>query len=215
MTSKNELEIVALFDGYAVVEKPGGLLSVPGRGPDKQDCVVSRFRAQFPDAIEQASVHRLDMETSGLLIMARTKEAHRLLSIQFQDRVVDKRYIAVVEGKVEAEEGRIDLPFRLDPDNRPYQVYDTVFGKMGTSLWKRIAYEGDCTRIEFTPLTGRTHQLRLHSSHPLGLGFPIVGDCLYGNGENEYGLLKLHAAYLAFNDPFTGERREYWSEPRF
>lgn len=215
MCSEKPLGIVALFDSYAVVEKPGGVLSVPGRGPEKQDCVVSRFRFLFPDAIAHASVHRLDMETSGLLLMARTKEAHRNLSIQFIEHRVDKKYIAVVEGRVEEEEGRIDLPFRLDPDNRPYQVYDTVYGKMGTSLWRRIAWEGDCTRIEFTPLTGRTHQLRLHSAHPLGLGFPIVGDCLYGTGTSEYELLKLHASYLAFNDPETGERREYSSPVPF
>lgn len=206
--------VIAEFETFAVIRKPGGMLSVPGRGPEKADCAASRFREIFPDAIPQPSIHRLDMETSGLLVMARTADAHRAISRQFESRVVDKEYVAIVDGVVEEESGRIELPFRLDVDNRPYQIYDEEFGKIGVTEWKKLAVENGRTRIHFFPITGRTHQLRLHSSHAKGLGFPIVGDCLYGTGT-DYVSMKLHAAYLAFNHPETGERLEFRSEVPF
>jgi tRNA pseudouridine32 synthase/23S rRNA pseudouridine746 synthase len=208
------LQIIQDFGDFTVVEKPSGLLSVPGRTSDNQDCITRRFRDHFAECIEQPAVHRLDWETSGLLVLAKTRDAHRALSIQFQDRIVQKRYIAVVDGIVLEQEGRIELPFRLDVDNRPYQIYDEVYGKIGISLWKNLGIENQQTRIEYTPLTGRTHQLRLHSAHAKGLGFPIVGDGLYGTGKkaNE---LKLHAAFLSFLIPNTQERIEINSPPPF
>ena len=113
-----------------------------------------------------------------------------------------------VWGHIEEESGVIELPFRLDVDNRPHQIYDEVYGKMRTTHWKHLSYEGDCTRVEFIPITGRTHQLRLHAAHEKGLGFPIVGDFLYGNGTDT-NQLKLHAQYLGFSHPETGEWIEF------
>ncbi len=189
---------------FIVVNKPGGLLSVPGRGPEKQDCVVNRIKKLFPDCLEQPSVHRLDMYTSGLMILALTKDAHRHLSRQFEERKVLKKYIALVEGKVKGNSGKIDLAFRLDINNRPYQVYDPVHGKQGISVWRKQSEKDGVTRVEFQPLTGRTHQLRLHASHKLGLGTPIVGDMLYGNGKDGEPMM-LHAFYLGFEHPQSGK----------
>ncbi len=203
-----DIKLIFESETYVVISKPSGMLSVPGRGPEKADCAVKRFKDRYPDAIVQPAIHRLDMATSGLLVMARTKETHRDISIQFQDRAVKKRYTALIEGHVEEESGVIKLPFRLDVDNRPYQIYDEQYGKWGTTEWKRLGYEGDLTRVEFTPLTGRTHQLRVHSAHEKGLGFPIVGDFLYGNGTDT-NQLKLHAQYLGFTSPDSGEWVEF------
>jgi len=195
-----DLPVLYVDPDFVVVDKPAGMLSVPGRGPDKQDCVESRVRQLFPDCPRQPAVHRLDMDTSGLLLLARTAPSHRLLSAQFAERRVVKKYIAVVEGLVEQEEGRIALAFRLDPDNRPRQVYDQERGKLGITLWRRCGSVGGRTRIAFTPLTGRTHQLRLHAAHPLGLNCPIVGDRLYGLRRAGERML-LHARGLEFFHP--------------
>lgn len=210
----DSLSIIYQEETFVVIEKPSGLLSVPGRGPDMQDCIVNRLKALIPNCLEQPSVHRLDMDTSGLLVMALTKEVHRNLSIQFQNRTVDKKYFALLEGVIEDNGGTIELPFRLDPDNRPHQVYDEEHGKRGTSHWENLGEENGNSRIEFTPITGRTHQLRLHSSHEKGLGIPIIGDRLYGTGTAP-GQLKLHAYYLAFDHPDTGERLTFTSNCPF
>jgi len=209
-----ELEFVHQEATFVVVNKPSGLLSVPGRGPDRQDCVVNRLKSKYAHCIDQPSVHRLDMDTSGLLVLALTKEAQRNLTIQFQERRVEKTYVAILDGIVDQDDGEIELAFRLDPDNRPYQVYDPVQGKVGTTRWRKLGVESGCTRIEFTPLTGRTHQLRLHASHKLGLGYPIVGDRLYGSGTAP-GQLKLHAAFLAFDHPDSGDRLSFQVQPLF
>ncbi|WP_339132663.1 MAG: RluA family pseudouridine synthase [Candidatus Electrothrix sp. GW3-4] len=215
---KEELDIIFADQQLVVVNKPGGLLAVPGRGPDKQDSVVSRFKKQFPRAIEQPAVHRLDMATSGLMALARTTEAHRHLSGQFSQRQVEKIYIALLAGAVAEERGKIELRFRLDPDNRPYQVYDPVQGKVGITYWRRLALCGSevhpQTRIEFLPLTGRTHQLRLHAAHSLGLGCPIIGDSLYGTGQRGDPMY-LHATYLALNHPRSNQRLEFYSPASF
>ncbi|MCX5869319.1 MAG: RluA family pseudouridine synthase [Deltaproteobacteria bacterium] len=208
------MEIIAIDPLFLVVNKPSGLLSVPGRGLDMQDCVVSRIKAMFPDCIDQPAVHRLDMDTSGLMVVARTSAAHRHLSLQFAERLVDKRYIALLEGTLGQQSGEIALPFRLDPDNRPHQIHDPLHGKMGISRWRLIGIEGQRSRVEFTPLTGRTHQLRLHAAHPLGLGTPIVGDRLYGQGRQP-GEMLLHATYLAFQHPASGQRVIWESTPSF
>ena len=199
---------------FVVVVKSSGLLSVPGRGPENLDCVSERVKALYPGCIEQPSVHRLDMDTSGLVVVARTKEVHRNISIQFQDKKVTKRYIAILDGELESEEGIIELPFRVDIENRPHQIYDPVHGKMGITHWKKILVQDGKTRIEFKPITGRTHQLRVHSASERGLGIPIVGDPLYGTGTGP-GMMKLHACYLSFAHPRTGERLEFNSEPLF
>ncbi|NCC53067.1 MAG: RluA family pseudouridine synthase [Spartobacteria bacterium] len=203
MIPGHELDIVYQDDALVVVNKPGGLLAVPGRGAENQDCVVGRLKQYFPHGIEQPAVHRLDMDTSGLQVLALTRQAHRSLSRQFEQREVRKIYVALLDGVIEQPGGIIELPFRLDVNDRPRQVYDPAHGKMGVTRWKNLGVEGGLTRIEFTPLTGRTHQLRLHSAHPLGLGTPIVGDRLYGNGVSP-GELKLHAARISFRHPRTG-----------
>lgn len=209
-----ELGILYADSSLLVVEKPGGLLAVPGRGPEKQDCMASRVKAHFSDCIEQPAVHRLDMDTSGLMVFAFTAEAHRNLSRQFAERQVKKRYVAVLKGQVAGDSGEITLRFRLDPDNRPHQVYDPERGKLGISRWQKLSSDRERTRIEFTPLTGRTHQLRVHAAHELGLGCPIVGDRLYGNGRPGDRLL-LHAELLRFRHPLTGDVMEYSSPVPF
>lgn len=214
MNGEQALHILYRDRSVVVVEKPGGLLAVPGRGPDKQDSVAARVRHLVPWCIEQPAVHRLDMDTSGLMVLALTAEVHRHLSQQFAERRVAKRYLALLEGMVAGETGEVRLPFRLDPANRPYQVYDPVHGKMGISGWRRVEVRGSRTLVAFTPLTGRTHQLRLHASHPLGLGCPIVGDRLYGSGQLGDRLM-LHATWLQFEHPATGRRMAFTSEPAF
>lgn len=240
------LEILYQDEHIVVVNKPSGLLAVPGRGPDKQDCVVNRLKKLFPHCIEQPSAHRLDMDTSGLLVLGLTAESQRSLSIQFQDGLVAKKYIAVIDGilgvkcnfkNVSAEklspgglndknasigpdtnEGRIELKFRLDVDNRPHQIFDEDFGKPGTTVWKKLRVwkmKGrSVTSVEFEPLTGRTHQLRLAAASNLGLGIPIVGDNLYGQQDDGQRLL-LHSSYISFKHPVTGEKMVFECKPEF
>ncbi len=213
-----DLDIIYADQQLAIVNKPGGLLAVPGRGPEKQDCVVNLFKKKFPSSIAQPAVHRLDMATSGLMVLAFTAEAHRDLSRQFAERQVEKQYIALLDGLVKKEEGEIILRFRLDQDNRPCQIYDPIQGKIGITRWRRLEIQSGKfhpqTRIEFTPLTGRTHQLRLHAAHELGLGCPIVGDSLYGTGKMGDPML-LHAARISFVHPIRNERMELSSAVPF
>lgn len=208
------MKIIYSDAAIVIIEKPGGLLAVPGRGLDKQDCAATRLRHLFPTMIAQPAVHRLDMYTSGLMVFAMTTEVHRRLSRQFADRQVCKRYIAIVQGIVAKNGGEIRLAFRLDPDNRPLQVYDEQRGKEGITVWQKLSVHGTNTRIAFTPLTGRTHQLRVHAAHPLGLAAPIVGDSLYGLGRDGDQMF-LHAAYLRFRHPITQTKVEFFSEPPF
>lgn len=208
------LDIVHEDPEFVVVNKPSGLLSVPGRGPDKFDCVANRIRKLYPGCIEQPSVHRLDMDTSGLMVVALSTQSHRVLSMQFQARETGKGYVALLEGELERERGTIELPFRLDIDNRPVQIYDEIHGKVGVTHWEKLGSESGTTRVAFTPITGRTHQLRVHSAHERGLGMPIVGDPLYGNGTGP-GQLKLHACELRFQHPTTGDTLTFNSTPAF
>ena len=208
------LEIVYEDMDFVVVDKLSGMLSVPGRGPEKRDCVAERVREMYPGCPDQPAVHRLDMDTSGLLVVARSREAHRSLSMQFQRRETRKRYIALLDGEVAGEGGTIELPFRVDIENRPHQIYDPVHGKIGTTHWEKVATEEGLTRVAFVPVTGRTHQLRVHSAHALGLGVPIVGDPLYGRGTAP-GQLKLHAAELGFQHPRSGVALNFTSRPSF
>ncbi len=202
------MEILYQDEDIVVVDKPSGLLSIPGRGPEKIDSVSHRIRQMFPDCLAQPSVHRLDMDTSGLLVLALTAASHRHLSLQFQNRETDKHYLALLDGELAGEEGTITLPFRLDVENRPHQIYDEIHGKIGTTHWKKLGIENGKTRIAFHPITGRTHQLRVHSAHPKGLGIPIVDDPLYGNGDLP-GKMKLHACELTFTHPTTGEKMTF------
>ncbi len=213
------LEILYRDSQLVVINKPNGLLSVPGRTADKQDCVVSRLKKVFPQCIEQPSVHRLDMETSGLMVYALTKEAHRNLSAQFEAGTVHKKYVALIDGVFNHNEykGELQLKFRLDPDNRPHQIYDEENGKLGITQWEKagtVLYTAPdgrqrrCTKIIFTPKTCRTHQLRLSASDPHGFGIPIVGDTLYGScatGER----LMLHAFELEFRHPVSGQQMHF------
>lgn len=203
------LSILHAEECFVVVDKPADFLSVPGRAPDLDDCVVARIREIFPHANGSLAAHRLDMETSGLMVLGLTPEAHNHLSRQFEERRVDKEYIAVVEGCVSDDSGRIELAFRVDVDDRPRQILDPVHGKMGSTDWEVIERKPDTTRLRFVPLTGRTHQLRVHAAHEQGLGHPIVGDRLYGTpGER----LLLHATRLSFDHP-TEKRRVHFHMP--
>ncbi len=208
------MDILYSDQEIVVVNKPGGLLSVPGRGPDKQDCVVNRIKQLFPACIAQPSVHRLDMATSGIMVLAFSKDAHRHLSRQFEARTVKKKYMALLEGLVEGDSGTVDLAFRLDTNNRPHQIYDPEKGKRGITNWFNLGGEEGHSRIEFHPKTGRTHQLRLHASHPKGLNRPIVGDSLYGKG-NEGDPMMLHAFSLSIAHPTTGNIMEFHSPVPF
>lgn len=212
----DHLELIYVHEDpdFVVVDKPSGLLSIPGKGPEKADCVAARVRERYPDCIEQPCPHRLDMDTSGLMVLGLTTESLRNLSIQFQQRTIEKRYIALLEGELADNEGTIELPFRVDIDNRPRQIHDEVYGKVGVTHWEKLGVENGCTRIAFSPVTGRTHQLRVHSSHELGLGIPIVGDPLYGNGTGPEQL-KLHACELSFDHPVSGVRLTITSAPPF
>lgn len=214
MNSDGKMKVVYSDEVIVVTDKVSGFLAVPGKGDHNLDSVSWRVRNLFDGCIEQPSVHRLDMDTSGLMVLARTKEAHRHLSIQFQNREPEKLYEALLEGLLNKESGVIELPFRLDVDNRPHQIFDPEHGKMGTTHWRKLGEEGEFTRVEFKPITGRTHQLRVHSAHSLGLGIPIVGDPLYGNGD-EPGKLKLHAKKLGFTHPVSGERMTFESAVPF
>lgn len=214
MDPETSLSIVHEDPEFVVVDKASGFLSVPGRGPHKSDCVTARVRTKYPDCIEQPAVHRLDMDTSGLIVVAISTASHRNLSLQFQRRETSKRYIALLEGKLAAERGTIELPFRLDVDNRPMQIYDEVDGKIGTTHWEKLGIEGGLTRVAFTPITGRTHQLRVHSADARGLGIPIVGDPLYGTGTGP-GQMKLHACDLGFRHPTSGDELAFHCPPSF
>lgn len=198
------LDIIYADEDLAVINKPAGLLSVPGRGIEKLDSASYRFHTLFPSSPKECFVHRLDMDTSGLLIMAFNKEAHKKLSMEFENKVVKKTYTALLEGVLLEDGGEIDLPMRLDVDNRPYQIVDFERGKSAKTKWKRtgiVKYKGEAvTRVRFYPETGRTHQLRVHAAY--GLKHPIVGDRLYGhNRDNER--LTLHAESITFIHPRT------------
>lgn len=197
------LDVRHADDALVVVDKPAGLLSAPGRGPDKQDCLLARLQRQFPDAL---IVHRLDMDTSGLLVFARGAEMHRRLSRQFRDRQVEKRYLAVVAGLVALESGEIDLPLICDWPNRPRQKVDAALGKASFTRYRRLGGDGPggTCRLELTPVTGRSHQLRVHLE---AIGHPIVGDPLYGTPASraKASRLLLHASRLAFAHPAGGE----------
>jgi tRNA pseudouridine32 synthase/23S rRNA pseudouridine746 synthase len=206
MTSHIPLtEPLYVDDTLLVVDKPSGLLAVPGRGADKQDCLSARVQARYPDAL---IVHRLDMATSGLMVLARGAAAQRVLSKAFAAREVNKRYIAVVAGRLDAPAeawGVIDLPIIADWPNRPLRMIDHQAGKPSVTRWRVREHDEIAltTRVELEPVTGRSHQLRLHLRE---LGHPILGDTLYAPPAIQAmaGRLMLHATSLGFAHPETG-----------
>ncbi|MDA3850467.1 MAG: RluA family pseudouridine synthase [Spirochaetaceae bacterium] len=179
---------------FLIVEKAAGLLSVPGRGPEKQDCLIRRVQRTFPRAL---IVHRLDQPTSGVIALALNRNSHRYLSGLFERRMVIKEYEALVWGQPPMDEGEIDLPIRADIMRRPIQVVDSLNGKRSITGWKVMEYLDGYTRVKLFPHTGRTHQLRLHM---MTLGCPILGDQLYSSQEQakKHDRLMLHASYLSF-----------------
>ena len=229
---EEELEIVFEDEWLLVVNKPAGMLSVPGKAEDR-DSVYHRLKKKYPEATGPMIVHRLDMATSGLLLVAKTKEVHQDLQAQFANRSIKKRYVAVLDGIVLSERtgstGRIELPLCLNPLDRPRQMVSSEHGKEAITEYQiiseseRITSESDntfnesnridesersinesrkYTRIIFYPLTGRTHQLRVHAAHPEGLKCPILGDELYGKKADR---LYLHAEYIEFRHPIYGD----------
>ncbi|MEH2276201.1 MAG: pseudouridine synthase [Nostoc sp.] len=198
--TKGEIPIIYEDEWLIAVNKPAGLLSVPGRYRDRQDSVLSRLRHLLPDGITLASVHRLDQETSGILLLARDRQTHRQLSQQFQQRQVYKVYEAILSGAVTVDQGTIELPLWADPENRPNQKVDWQHGKPSLTHFQVMAREEDYTRVEFTPLTGRTHQLRVHAADVRGLGVTILGDRVYGCCAVT-SRLHLHARELRFEHP--------------
>ena len=204
------LDILYEDDYLLIVNKPAGMLSVPGKGD--ADSVYHRLRILYPDATGPIIVHRLDMATSGLLLAAKTKEAHQNLQAQFKNRTIQKRYIALLEGEVPQDEGEIRLPLCPDPLDRPRQIVSEEFGKPAFTRYRVLERTSGKTLIAFYPQTGRTHQLRVHAAHPLGLHCPILGDELYGRKAER---LYLHAEYLAFTHPITSERIEIQKSPAF
>jgi tRNA pseudouridine32 synthase/23S rRNA pseudouridine746 synthase len=235
------LDFIYRDESLIVVNKPAGLLAVPGRGADKQDCLSARIQQKFPDALV---VHRLDMATSGLLLFARGVETQRRLSQLFREHWVEKRYVAVVAGKVEPATGEVNLPIVADWPNRPLRKIDAELGKPSLTCYRVLGYGKsvhasiplherrndsatllarpevskseqvfETTRVELEPVTGRTHQLRVHMA---AIGHPILGDALYGgevSGRAER--LLLHARMLSFAHPLSGELLTLMCEPPF
>lgn len=197
-----------------VFNKPSGLLSVPGKGADKQDCLSTRVQQIYPDAL---IVHRLDMATSGLMLMARGTAMQTALSKLFETRAVHKRYVAVVDGRMTISKDcqLIDLPIALDWPNRPLRIIHPD-GKPSQTRWRTLHYDADknTTRVELEPITGRSHQLRVHLK---ALGYPILGDALYApeNVQVKAERLLLHACELQFVHPANGEKMVFNSVPSF
>ena len=216
-------ELIYRDDSLLVVNKPAGLLAVPGRGADKQDCLSVRIQREFPDALV---VHRLDMATSGLMVFARGVEMQRRLSQMFREREVAKRYVALVQGRVEPPTGEVDLPIAADWPNRPLRKIDVDSGKPSLTRYRVLNYYNEAaptlladtqfesilgaSRVELEPVTGRTHQLRVHMA---AIGHPIVGDALYGVQAADR--MMLHACSLRFFHSVNGTLLDLQSAPPY
>lgn len=194
--TSNELDVVYDDQWLTALNKPSGMLTVPGKA--LEDSLLTRYRAVHPEAVGPIVVHRLDQETSGIVLFAKDKATHKALQQQFENHTIKKTYIALLNGVVEQDEGVIDLPLRPDVDDRPRQRVDDVNGKPAVTRYHVLERCGGMTRVEFEPMTGRTHQLRVHASHPSGLNCPIVGDRLYGTAASR---LMLHARAITFVHP--------------
>ncbi|RMC35023.1 pseudouridine synthase [Paracoccus alkanivorans] len=197
-------ELIHADHEILVVNKPAGLLSVPGRGAEKADCLIGRLRAAFPTVL---LVHRLDLDTSGVMIFGLTPHAQRNLSKQFEERQVKKTYIARVMGRLEPKAGRIDLPLIVDWPNRPRQKVDHAEGRAAQTDWRVVRANDAETRVRLFPLTGRSHQLRVHMAE---IGHPILGDPLYATGEAaDHPRLMLHAESLRIRHPESGIQQSF------
>ena len=203
-------EIVYEDAAIIVINKPAEFLSVPGK--NISDSVYTRVKAMYPEAQGPLIVHRLDMSTSGLMVLAKTKSAHQFIQQQFIKKTVQKRYTALINGVPKLKEGEIKLPLRVDLDNRPMQLVCYEHGKTAITKWNIIEIKNNKTRVHFYPITGRTHQLRMHAAHQMGLNCPIVGDDLYGEASNR---LHLHAGYLQFIHPVKKTKIEFTKEADF
>jgi len=206
-TSSTPLDICYEDEYLLVVNKPSGVLSQPGKPTDGS--ILTQAKNAYPDATGSMLVHRLDMDTSGLLILTKSRSTHRHLQQQFEQRQVSKRYVAILSQAPAGWGGRIRLPLRLDIDNRPAQIICFEHGKSAETLWYRCHLSDEkikeFSRVVFKPITGRTHQLRVHAAHPMGLNAPIVGDRLYGV---ESSRLMLHADQIGFTHPATEQRMQ-------
>lgn len=204
------LEVLHLDHQVILLNKPAGLLSVPGRGPELGDCLLARVQAAFPDAL---LVHRLDRDTSGVMIFAMTPYAQRHLGLQFEKRMTKKTYIARVWGVPAEKTGTIDLPLIVDWPNRPRQMVCHVTGKAAQTDWRVVKDQGDTARVRLTPHTGRSHQLRVHM---LSLGHPILGDPFYAEGAaRDYERMMLHSEELRFKHPDGGQTTRVRSKAPF
>jgi len=207
------LDVIYSDEYIIVLNKPSSLLSVPGRGSDKSDCLISRVKQEYSNAL---IVHRLDMSTSGIIVLALCKESHRLLSEMFASKKIQKKYIAVVDGIVNPNSGEINQAIICDWPNRPKQIIDSVNGKVSITHYRVIdsCNELNTSRVELQPVTGRTHQLRVHMQF---IGHAILGDELYGNAEvaKKEDRLLLHATSIAFQHPVTGQEMVFHSQVPF
>ena len=203
-------DIIYEDEAMLVINKPAGLLSVPGK--NIEDSVYMRIKNTYLDATGPLIVHRLDMATSGLLVIALTKDSHKNLQKQFTKRTIKKRYCALLDGILTEDEGIIDLPLRVDLDDRPRQLVCYDYGKPAKTQWQVIKRKDAKTKVHFYPITGRTHQLRVHAAHSLGLNTAIVGDDLYGNNADR---LYLHAETIEFNHPVSNELLSFNVEAEF
>ena len=203
--------LLHIDEALLVLNKPAGLLAVPGRGPEGADSLAARVQQSYPEA---RTVHRLDMSTSGLMLLARGIEVQRRLGWAFEQRTVHKRYEAVVHGSLAAGSGSIALPLAADWPNRPRQKVDTDHGKPSLTHWQVLQRDdvGRRTRLQLEPVTGRTHQLRVHL---MAIGHPVVGDDLYGTDAGAEARLLLHACELRFDHPATGDACHFISAAPF
>ena len=205
-----ELTILFEDEDLVVVNKPEEFLSVPGK--TIKDCVYQRMFDRYPNATGPLIVHRLDMATSGILLIAKTKEANKVLQKQFIDKTIRKRYVALLDGNIPEDEGIINLPLRVDLDDRPRQLVCYEHGKEARTKWKVKERRNNQTLVYFYPITGRTHQLRVHAAYQLGLNTPIVGDDLYGKRDSR---LHLHAEWIQFKHPTSGKVMTIQVDPEF
>jgi len=204
------VKIVYEDDYMLVVNKPPELLSVPGKVV--QDSVFMRMKLKLPTATGPLVVHRLDQSTSGIMLVAKTKDMYKILQSQFIKRTIKKHYTAILDGVVKEDEGVVSLPLRVDFDDRPRQLVCYEYGKSAKTKWEVVSRTDTQTRIHFYPITGRTHQLRVHAAHPLGLNIPILGDDLYGTLEKR---LHLHATSISFVHPYTKAEMSFTVPPEF
>lgn len=210
LAKDKKIEIIFEDNDLLVINKPTELLSVPGK--NIKDSVFSRLKDKFPESADFLIVHRLDMSTSGIMLIAKNKKTNQFLQSQFINRSIKKRYIALLDGLITDNDGIINLPLRVDLDDRPRQLVCYDYGKPASTKWSVINRDNGKTRIQFYPITGRTHQLRVHAAHVLGLDTAIVGDDLYGTKADR---LYLHAEYIQFTHPTSKEVMTFYCKPSF